>query len=143
VILSETDLTTSRSGVIKVIQRGSTRAVMRVENFMGKLTAMVLGVTSPIRSSIGTMIRILIQPTSWLPNISSRIAVIFTAEAIFTSSFPQSMEIINLRGSSSMACMCSERGPRSCLSFCRSMRLRENSAVSEPENTADMVSNPS
>jgi len=141
VMRSATALTTSRKGVIKTIQRGSTRAVRRVVNLIGKLTAIVFGVTSPIRSNSGTIIKTLIHPTSWSPNTSNRIEVIFTAEAILTSSLPHRMEMINLRGSSSIAWMLSECSPRSCRSFCRSILLREKRAVSDPEKTADMESN--
>ena len=95
------------------------------------------GVTSPINSSKGTMMRILIQPTSCSPNRVSRMAAILAEEAMLTNSLPQIIEMISRRGSSSMAWMLSECLSLLCRSFWRSIRLREKRAVSEPEKTAE------
>ncbi len=57
VMRSATARTAMRNGVIRTIQRGRIRALIAVLNLIGKLTAMVFGVTSPISSSSGTMIK--------------------------------------------------------------------------------------
>jgi len=85
------------------IHFGRILAVTTEANLIGKLTAIVLGVTSPISSNNGTITTILIQPTFCSENINNKMEVIFTAEAILTSSLPHNIEIIRRLGSSSIA----------------------------------------
>ena len=92
----------------EIRRQDMAKAEMRVEYLTGKLTAMVLGVTSPTNSSSGTITSILSQPAFCSPYSMIKIAVMFAAEAMFTNSLPQRMEIISRLGSSSMAWMLSE-----------------------------------
>ena len=134
---SATRRTASRRGVMSQIQRGRILALTFLEKPTGKVTAMVLGVTSPTSSSRGTMTTMLIQPASSAPNRVSRMAAMLAEEAMLTSSLPQRMEMISRRGSSRRAWMPSEAGSRVLRSFCRWMRLREKRAASEPEKIAE------
>ena len=64
---------------------------------------MVFGVTSPTRSRTGIMTRTLIQPARPSPYRVTRMPARFAVAAMLTSSFPQRIDMIRRRGSSSSA----------------------------------------
>ena len=137
VILSDAQRTTLRTGATSLTHTLIGPATIPAATRRGSLTAIVLGVTSPKRRSSGSITTMLSQPARASPKRAIRIPVMFATAAMFTSSFPQRIETMSLRGSSS-----SEWRVRAwrCLllrTWRRSMGDRENRAVSDPEKKAD------